>query len=103
MFDLDFRRMVYLFVLCATLFPNSYYSVNSRHLNFVNDIENFETYPWVIYLYEAFLRELKFMQESLITIKGAMVVAGVERSQVDTHGRMALILYVFPVEHIHAS
>lgn len=28
MFYVDFRRIFYLFVLCTTLFPDSYYSVN---------------------------------------------------------------------------
>lgn len=44
MSGINFKRMAYLFVLCITLFPNSYYNVNSRHLNYVDDIENLENY-----------------------------------------------------------
>lgn len=34
-----------LFV-CAV--PNPYYTINHCHLSFVNDIENFQSYPWRI-------------------------------------------------------
>lgn len=36
--------MVYLVVLCSTLFFNSYYSVKIRHLSYGDDIENFELF-----------------------------------------------------------
>lgn len=54
MFDFDFKRMCTC-LFCACL---SYYSVNPRHLIFIDNIENFENYPYKIEMFEELLREL---------------------------------------------
>lgn len=53
MFLLDFKRMVYLFVLCTNLSP-TLIIVSTPHVSSVNDVENFETYPCGIDLYKSF-------------------------------------------------
>lgn len=59
MSDLDFKRMVCFFILCTTLFPNSYYNVLPRHLSFVDDVENLKNYLWGVDVYEEILMEIK--------------------------------------------
>lgn len=44
MSNLYFKRIVYLFVMCTTLFPCFYYNVLPHDMGFVSDIENFKTY-----------------------------------------------------------
>lgn len=44
MSDLDLRKLVYLFLLCTTIFPNLYYSVNPKHFSIVEDLNTFEVY-----------------------------------------------------------
>lgn len=44
--------------LCATLLPNSYYSLNPNHLSFIEDIENFKGYRYGINVHKELLREL---------------------------------------------
>lgn len=44
MSDADFIRLVYIFVLCTTIFPNSYYIVKPKHLSIVKDLDTFEGY-----------------------------------------------------------
>lgn len=78
MSDLDFKRTIYLFILCTTLFPKSYYSVSPRHSSFVDDIENFKNYRWGINMYEESLRELELCNRNLIAIRESMVVDGGE-------------------------
>lgn len=58
MSELYFERMVHIFVLFNTLFPNSYYNVLPRHPSFVDDVENFENYLWRVDVYEEILKEL---------------------------------------------
>lgn len=55
--DVDLRRMVYLFVLVAILFPNSYYNVDHKHLSFVDD--DFEYYSWGVDVHEKILSKLE--------------------------------------------
>lgn len=75
MFDFNFKRIVYLFIMCYTfLFPNSYYSANPQHLSFVDDIEHFKTYTWGMDVYRELLRELGLCNVFLIDIREAMVV-----------------------------
>lgn len=69
MSDLNFKRIVNLFVLCTTFFPTSYYNVLSQYLSFLNNIENFENYPWGVDAYEEILRELSLQNETLWKIK----------------------------------
>lgn len=42
MFDLDYKRMMYLFILCKALFLNPYYSFNPCHLGVGDIMEYFE-------------------------------------------------------------
>lgn len=70
--------MVYLFVLCTTLFVNSYYNVTPQNLSFIDDMENFDKYRKDIDIYKEILRELDPLkgkpnchQRGLIVIKGA--------------------------------
>lgn len=81
MSDLEFKRTIYLFIRCTTLFPKSYYGVSSRHLNFVDDIERFKNYYLRINMYKEFLRELELCNGDLTTIKVSMVVDGGEIKQ----------------------
>lgn len=57
MSDVDFKRMVYIF-LCITLFSNSYYIINPRHLSFLEDLNTFGSYAWGIDEHEELMREL---------------------------------------------
>lgn len=68
MSDVDFRTMVYLFVLCTVLFPNSYYNVDCKHLSFI-DGRNFEDYPWGIDVHVEILIELDKCIARLIEMK----------------------------------
>lgn len=70
MSDLGFKKNAHLYVLCMILFLNSYYSIEPRHLSFVDDTKNFKTYPWGIDVLEEILREHNIYKESMITILG---------------------------------
>lgn len=43
--------------------------MSARHLSFVDDIENFETYPWGIDVHEEIISELSLAKENLKAIK----------------------------------
>lgn len=95
MSNMDFKRLVYLFVVCTTFFPNSYYIVNHHHLSFVDDIENFEKNI-----------ELDLCKGSLIVNKEAKAVVlglggeGRTKSSLMYMSGCALNLHVFAIEHI---
>lgn len=63
--NLDFKRMVSLFILCTKLFLNSYYNVNPCHLSFVDNMENFKNYDWWINVCEEILEEVDLCNGSL--------------------------------------
>lgn len=69
MYDIDFKIMVYLFILCMNAhFPNSYCNIDPQHLNFVDDI-SFESYPWGIDVHDQIFVELARCKEKLIEIR----------------------------------
>lgn len=67
--NIDFNRILYLFILGMTLFPKSYYSVNPHNLSFIDDTGYFEKYPWIIAVYDEISRDLDLCRESLIPIR----------------------------------
>lgn len=62
--DLDFKRMMYLFVLRITLFPNYDYSINPRHFSFVDGVKNYKIYPWGVDVHDVILSELDVCKET---------------------------------------
>lgn len=64
MCDLDFKRMVYLFVLCNTLFPSSYYNMLSTS-ELHDDIQNFEKLSRGVDVHEEILREMSMQRKTL--------------------------------------
>lgn len=64
LFDVDFKRMVYLFVLAAVLSPNSYYNVDHKHLRFVGD-PKFEDYSWGVDIHEEIIKELEICKDKV--------------------------------------
>lgn len=65
MSDIDFKMLVYLFVLCTTLFQNQIFVFNPKHLNMIEDLEAFVSYDWVIEIHEEILLELATCKEQL--------------------------------------
>lgn len=63
MSDLNSKRMIDLFVMYMTLFPNSYCSVNPQHLSFIDNIENSESYSWGFDVYEELLTRWNYAKK----------------------------------------
>lgn len=105
MSDFDFKRMVQLFVLCMTLFRNSYYTIKPRHMSFTDDIEKFKNYFWGINMYDELLREFEMCRVSLITFRRRWqwLGRGKAKKLFDVYERCVLSLHVFVMEHIPAS
>lgn len=69
MSNLDFKRMVYLFVFCKTLFPSPYCSVSPQRLSFSDDMKNFEKYPWVSSVSDEIHGELDLCKGSMMAVR----------------------------------
>lgn len=99
--NLDFKKLVYLFVLQTTLSPNSYYSVNAKHLNIIEDLETFKRYAGGIDVHDNLLLQLAVCKQQLDVKREApnKNVRGTKSKMVNIKG-CALILHFFIVEHI---
>lgn len=102
--DEDFVRLMYLFVLCTTLFRNSYYNINPKHLSTVEDLKTFEVYAWGIDVLDNILLELQVCKEGL-PLKRQKVSDNIEgsKSKMVSMEGCDLILHYFVIEHIPGS
>lgn len=96
--DLDFKILVYLFVLC-TMLSNSYYIVDHQLLSFVEDL-NFENNPWEVDVHKEIINELDRCKAKLNESGAIWQRRGRVKRKGCVYGGGTLIHHKFSLEHI---